>query len=88
MQNDLVHNTRGVLESGMLDRMAAVLLAGREAGAEIIHITASVRADFKGIPKDNPLWLMVRRQKFMVLGTEGARLHERVAAPARRAGAE
>ena len=29
VQNDLVHNTRGVLESGMLDRMAAVLDAGR-----------------------------------------------------------
>ena len=80
VQNDLVHNTPGVLESGMLDRMAAVLAAGREAGAEIIHITASVRADFKDIPKDNPLWRMVRRQKSMVLGTEGARLHERVAA--------
>ena len=80
VQNDLVHNTPGVLESGMLDRMAAVLAAGREAEAEIIHITASVRADFKDIPKDNPLWLMVRRQKSMVLGTEGARLHEQVAA--------
>ena len=80
VQNDLVNNTRGVLESGMLDRMATVLAAGREAGAEIIHITASVRADFKDIPKDNPLWLMVRRQKSMMLGTEGARLHERVAA--------
>lgn len=80
VQNDLVNNTPGVIESGMLDRMAAVLAAGRKAGAGIIHITASVRADFKDIPKDNPLWLMVRRQKSMVLGTEGAGLHERVAA--------
>ena len=29
VQNDLVNNTRGVIESGMLDRMAAVLAAGR-----------------------------------------------------------
>ena len=80
VQNDLVNNTQGVSESGMLDRMAAILAAGREAGAEIIHITASAREDFKDIPKDNPLWLMVRRQKSMVLGTEGARLHVSVAA--------
>lgn len=80
VQNDLVDNTKGVLGSGMLDRMAAILDAGRNAGAEIIHITASVRDDFKDIPKDNPLWNMVRKQKSMVLGTHGAQLHESVAA--------
>ena len=80
VQNDLVNNTKGVLGSGMLDRMASILAAGRKAGSEIIHITASVREDFKDIPKDNPLWIMVRSQKSMVLGTEGAQLHESVAA--------
>ena len=29
VQNDLMHNTQGVIESGMADRMAAVLGAGR-----------------------------------------------------------
>ncbi len=80
VQNDLVNNTKGVLGSGMLDRMAAILDAGRKAGSEIIHVTASVREDFKDIPKDNPLWIMVRSQKSMVIGTEGAQLHESVAA--------
>lgn len=80
VQNDLVNNTDGVRDSGMLDRMAAILAAGRKVGSEIIHITASVREDFKDIPKDNPLWIMVRQQKSMVIGTEGAQLHESVAA--------
>ena len=80
VQNDLVNNTKGVAESGILDRMASILEAGRMAGSEIIHITASAREDFKDIPKDNPLWIMVRQQKSMVLGTQGAQLHDSVAA--------
>lgn len=80
VQNDLVNNTDGVRDTGMLDRMASILAASRKVGSEIIHITASVREDFKDIPKDNPLWIMVRQQKSMVIGTEGAQLHESVAA--------
>lgn len=80
VQNDLVENTNGVRASGMLDRMATILAAGRAAGSEVIHITASVRSDFKDIPRDNPLWIMVRQQNSMVIGTKGAELHESVAA--------
>ncbi|MBL4876437.1 MAG: hypothetical protein JKY10_08090, partial [Cohaesibacteraceae bacterium] len=47
VQNDLVFGTKGVLESGMTDRMTALVDAGRISGAEVIHITASVRADFR-----------------------------------------
>ena len=79
VQNDLVFGTKGVLESGMTDRMTALVEAGRISGTEVIHITASVRADFRDIPKDSPLWIGVRQQNSMIFGSEGAQLHECIA---------
>lgn len=79
VQNDLVESTPGVRDSGMLDRMASVVDAGRQNGATIIHITASVRADFRDIPKDNPLWITIRKQRSMIFGTKGAEVHQCVA---------
>ncbi len=79
VQNDLVETTPGVRDSGMLDRMAALVGAGRAAGATIVHITASVRPDFRDIPKDNPLWITIRKQRSMIMGTKGAQIHESVA---------
>jgi len=79
VQNDLVAGTEGVEESGMMDRMAAVLDAARKSGATPMHITASVRSDFLEIPKDNPLWIGVRTQKSMIIGSHGAQIHESVA---------
>jgi len=79
VQNDLVAATEEVKESGMLDRMARVLQAGRSAGCAVIHITASARPDFRDIPRDNPLWDNIRQQKSMIAGTEGAAIHDAVA---------
>lgn len=79
VQNDLVFGTPGVLESGMCDRMSAILEAARKNGATPIHVTASVRSDYRDIPKDNPLWIGVRNQKSMIIGTEGAKIHQCVA---------
>ena len=78
VQNDLVETTPGVRDSGMLERMAALLAAGRSAGAEIIHTTASVRSDFRDIPKDNPLWITIRQQRSMIAGSKGAEIHQSV----------
>ena len=79
VQNDLVDSTDGVVETGMLERMAAILAAGRKNGLAVIHITASCREDFLDIPKDNPLWINLRNQKSMVFGTRGAEVHQAVA---------
>lgn len=79
VQIDLVFGTPGVLESGMCDRMSLLLDEARQAGAVPIHVTASVRSDYRDIPKDNPLWIAVRNQKSMILGTEGAQIHACVA---------
>lgn len=79
VQNDLVETTPGVRDSGMLERMARLVAAGRAAGSAIIHITASVRADFRDIPKDNPLWITIRKQRSMIFGTKGAEVHDSVA---------
>lgn len=79
VQNYLVENTAGVKETGMLDRMASLLSSARNTGAHIIHITASVREDFRDIPRDNPLWINIRQQKAMIFGAEEAQIHESVA---------
>ena len=50
VQNDLVAITPGIKQNRVLENIAAVLRAGRWAGAEIILITASVRGDFRDIP--------------------------------------
>jgi nicotinamidase-related amidase len=50
VQNDLVAITPGIRQNRVLENIAAVLRAGRKAGAGIIHITASVRGDFRDIP--------------------------------------
>lgn len=63
----------------MCDRMSLLLDAARQADAIPIHVTASVRSDYRDIPKDNPLWIGVRKQKSMIFGTEGAQIHECVA---------
>ena len=46
VQNNLVHNTQGVLESGMLDRMAAVL--GADSRTRIRSATTSAIAAMAG----------------------------------------
>ncbi len=78
VQNDLVAITPGIKEARVLENMAALLRAGRKAGAEIIHVTASVRSDFRDIPQDNPLWVGIRQAKSMIIGTKEAEIHPKV----------
>ena len=44
----------------------------------VIHITASVRSDFRDLPKDNPLWDGIRKSKQLIFGTRGAAIHRSV----------
>ncbi len=79
VQNDLVEGTEGVVETGMLERMAAILQAGRAKDVTVIHVTASARDDFRDIPSNSPLWVNLRTQKSMIAGTKGAEIHSSVA---------
>jgi nicotinamidase-related amidase len=79
VQNELVETTIGVTETGMLERMAAVLEAGRSKGCAVIHVTASVRSDFHDIPRESPLWINIRKHKTMIAGTKAAQIHPSVA---------
>ncbi len=78
VQNDLVAITPGIGENRVLENIAAVIRAGRRTGAAVIHITASVRSDFRDIPQDNPLWIGIRQARAMIIGTLGAEIHPRV----------
>ena len=77
VQNDLVAITPCIRENRVLENIASVLRAGRRKGAAVIHVTASVRGDFRDIPQDNPLWIGIRRARSMIIGTKGAEIHPR-----------
>lgn len=78
VQNDLVKITPRIRENRVLENIAAVIAAARRKGVPVIHITASVRADFRDIPRDNPLWDGLRKSRQLVFGTKGAAIHPKV----------
>lgn len=78
VQNDLVKITPGIKENRVLENIAAVIAAARRKRVPVIHITASVRADFLDIPQDNPLWDGLRKSRQLIFGTRGAAIHPKV----------
>jgi nicotinamidase-related amidase len=78
VQNDLVKITPEVRENKVLESIARIIQAGRRKQIPIIHITASVRRDFRDIPRDNPLWIAIRQSKTLIMGTQGAKIHPKV----------
>ncbi|HEX6006648.1 MAG TPA: isochorismatase family cysteine hydrolase [Burkholderiales bacterium] len=78
VQNDLVKITPRIRENRVLENIAAVIAAARRSGVPVIHITASVRADFRDIPRDNPLWDGLRKSRQLIYGTKGAAIHPKV----------
>ncbi len=79
VQNDLVEVTPGLAELGTMDHIERLLTRAREADVVVMHVTASVRPDYRDIPGRNPLWLMVRKQGLMKIGTPGAEIHPQAA---------
>jgi nicotinamidase-related amidase len=77
VQNDLVKATPRVREERILENIAAVIAAARRRRAPVIHVTASVRADFLDIPRDNPLWDGLRKSRQLISGTKGAAIHSK-----------
>lgn len=77
VQNDLVRVTPRIREDRILENIAAVIAAARRRRTPVIHVTASVRADFLDIPRDNPLWDGLRRSRQLISGTKGAAIHPR-----------
>ena len=75
VQNDLVAITPGLTANRTLENIAAILKAARAKKAEVIHITASARKDFRDIPAHQPLWIGIKKAKLMIRGTKGAELH-------------
>ena len=75
VQTDLVDITPGLRKNRVLEHMASVIRSGRRRKIPVIHITASVRADFRNIPRDNPLWDGLRKSRQLILGTRGAAIH-------------
>ena len=78
VQNDLVKITPKLRERRVLENMAQVLKRARQRKATVIHITASVRADFRDLPRDNPLWDGIRKSRQLIYGTRGAAIHRSV----------
>ncbi len=78
VQKDLVEITPGLKQNRVIENMAGVLKAARRRKLPVIHITASVRADFLDLPKDNPLWDGLRRKRQLIIGTKGAAIDPRV----------
>lgn len=78
VQNDLVKITPRIKENRVLENIAAVIAAARRRHVPVIHITASVRADFLDIPRDNPLWDGLRKSRQLIYGTKGAAIHPKV----------
>jgi biuret amidohydrolase len=78
VQNDLVKATPRIREDRVLEHIAAVIAAARRSRAPVIHVTASVRADFLDIPRDNPLWDGLRKSRQLIFGTRGAAIHAAV----------
>lgn len=77
VQNDLVKITPGIRENRVLEHIASVVKAARRKRVLVIHITASVRGDFRDIPRDNPLWDGLRKSLQLISGTRGAAIHPR-----------
>ena len=80
VQKDLVDITPGLKQNRVIENMAGVLKAARRRKIPVIHITASVRADFLDLPKDNPLWDGLRKKRQLIIGTKGAAIDPRVRA--------
>ena len=78
VQKDLVDITPGLKQNRVIENMASVLKAARRRKLPVIHITASVRADFLDLPKDNPLWDGLRKKRQLIIGTQGAAIDPRV----------
>ena len=78
VQQDLVDITPGLKQNRVIENMAGVLKAARRRKLPVIHITASVRADFLDLPKDNPLWDGLRKKRQLIIGTQGAAIDPRV----------
>lgn len=78
VQKDLVDITPGLKKNRVIENMAGVLKAARRRKFPVIHITASVRADFLDLPKDNPLWDGLRKKRQLIIGTQGAAIDPRV----------
>jgi len=78
VQQDLVDITPGLKKNRVIENMALVLRAARRRKLPVIHITASVRADFLDLPKDNPLWDGLRKKRQLIIGTRGAAIDSRV----------
>lgn len=78
VQRDLVDITPGLKQNRVIENMAGVLKAARRRKLPVIHITASVRADFLDLPKDNPLWDGLRKKRQLIIGTKGAAIDPRV----------
>ena len=79
VQNDLVEVTPDLEELGTMDHINRLLTKARQADVPVMHVTASVRPDYRDIPGKNPLWLMVRKQGLMKIGTPGAEIHPKAA---------
>ena len=78
VQKDLIDITPGLKQNRVIENMAGVLKAARRRKLPVIHITASVRADFLDLPKDNPLWDGLRKKRQLIIGTKGAAIDPRV----------
>jgi len=78
VQKDLVDITPGLKKNRIMENMADVLKTARRRKANVIHITASVRADFLDLPRDNPLWDGLRKKRQLIFGTKGAAIDPRV----------
>ena len=78
VQNDLVNITPGLRQRRVLQNMAGVLQRARRKKISVIHITASVRPDFRDLPRDNPLWDGLRKARQLIIGTKGAAIHSSV----------
>lgn len=78
VQNDLVAITPGLKERKVLENIQAVVKAARKKKTPVMHVTASARSDFADIPSNSPLWISIREQKAMILGTPGAAIHNKI----------
>ncbi len=78
VQKDLVDITPGLKQNRVIENMVGVLKAARRRKIPVIHITASVRADFLDLPNDNPLWDGLRKKRQLIIGTKGAAIDPRV----------
>ncbi len=78
-QMDNIAGTKGLTERRILESSAKVLAAARKGGVPVIHITASVRADYRDMPRASRLWIKLRESRTLVAGTPGAEIHPLVA---------